>query len=60
MHEYFAMSDKLSSILEEKKKQLKRDKSKLSKCKTHSSSSSLTIKSNHKLTKKNFLPKPKK
>jgi hypothetical protein len=38
------MEDKLSSIVEEKDKKHKRNHSKLSKCKTQSSSSSISLK----------------
>jgi hypothetical protein len=48
------MEDKLSSILEEKDKKDKRNHSKLSKCKTQSSSSSISLKNGLK-----FLPKAK-
>lgn len=44
IHEYFGMDEKLSSIVEEKNKKHKKSESKLSKCKTHSSSSSITMK----------------
>lgn len=53
MHEYFGMDDKLSSILEYKDKKKKsndnKDNSKLSKCKTKSSSS-ITVKDGIKFT----------
>jgi hypothetical protein len=48
------MEDKLSSILEEKDKKDKRNHSKLSKCKTQNSSSSISLKNGLK-----FLPKAK-
>lgn len=44
VHDYFGMSDKLSSIIEEKNKNAQRTLSRLSKCKTQSSSSSISHK----------------
>ena len=44
VHDYFGMEDKLSSIIEEKNKNAQRTISRLSKCKTQSSSSSISHK----------------